>query len=121
MNTSSYIQRMDATQNQVQKMELASRNIDNSLLLDNNSPRLLDFMNLHPQSGSTASGFADHDYPTLSGGPHIINNMTQIKCINSVPLPSEIVDHFARILYYKKYNLLFKIVYFGQKKKCVNY
>ncbi|CAG9854038.1 unnamed protein product [Phyllotreta striolata] len=97
MNTSTFNPRMDAAQNPAQKMELASRNVENSLLIDNNAPRLIDFMNINPQSGSTASGFADHDYPTLSGLSHIINSMTQIKCVSNVPIPSEIVDHFARV------------------------
>ncbi|XP_056648274.1 nuclear pore complex protein Nup154 [Diorhabda sublineata] len=91
--TSTY----NITENPIQKMELTSRNIDNALLLDSNSPKLIDFMNINPQNGSTASGFADHDYPTFSGVSHVMNHMTQIKCVNNVPLPSEIVDHFARV------------------------
>ncbi|XP_072403168.1 nuclear pore complex protein Nup154 [Diabrotica undecimpunctata] len=93
MNTT----RVDNTQNPVQKIELTSRSIENALILDNNSPRLLDFMNINSQSGSTASGFADHDYPTISGVSQVINNMTQVKCVNSIPLPTEIVDHFSRV------------------------
>lgn len=80
-------------------MEVAARNVDKSLVIDNNAPRLIELMKINTQSGSTASGLTDNDYPTLSGMPLALNNMTQIKCINNVPLPPEIVDHFTRILF----------------------
>ncbi|KAJ8961865.1 hypothetical protein NQ318_021483 [Aromia moschata] len=54
-------------------------------------------MNVNPQTGSTASGLTDQDYPTLSGMPLTANNLTQIKCVSNVPLPPEIVDHFTHI------------------------
>lgn len=89
---------MDNSQIAIQKMEIAARNVDKSFVLDNNAPRLIDLMNVNTQSGSTASGLTDNDYPTLSGIPLTVSNMTQIKCVNTVPLPPEIVDHFTRIL-----------------------
>lgn len=89
---------MDNSQLPIQKMEIAARNIDKSFVVDNNAPRLIDLMNINPQSGSTASGLTDNDYPTLSSIPLALNNMTQIKCINNIPLPPEIIDHFTRIL-----------------------
>lgn len=92
-------QTVDNTQISTPKMEIAARNVDKSLLVDSNAPRLIDFMNINPQTGSTASGLTDQDYPTLSGMSHMTNNMTQIKCVNNVPLPPEIVDHFTRILF----------------------
>lgn len=92
-------QTLDNTQIPIHKMEIAARNVDKSLLTDSNAPRLIDFMNINPQTGSTASGLTDQDYPTLSGMSHVMNNMTQIKCVNNVPLPPEIVDHFTRILF----------------------
>lgn len=90
---------MDNSQIPIQKMEIAARNIDNAYVLDNNAPRLIDLMNINAQSGSTASGLTDNDYPTLSGIPLALNNMTQMKCINNIPLPPEIIDHFTRILF----------------------
>ncbi|KAG5885911.1 hypothetical protein JTB14_032929 [Gonioctena quinquepunctata] len=99
-NTTVYTQRADTSQNPLSKMEVASRNVDKSLQLDNNAPRLIDLMNINPQSGSTASGLIDHDYPSFAGLPLTLSNMTQIKCINNVPLPTEIVDHFTRILFF---------------------
>lgn len=82
----------------VHKKEIASRNVDKSLQIDCNAPRLLDQLSINPQTGSTASGFTDQDYPSFSGMPLAIKNMSQIKCVNSYPLPPEIVDHFTRIL-----------------------
>lgn len=82
------------------KMEIAARNIDKSLISDCNAPKLIELMNVNPQSGSTASGLIDHDYPSLNGIPLASSNITQIKTVNSVPLPPEIVDHFSRILNY---------------------
>lgn len=85
---------MDSIQIPVPKMEVAARNVDRALLTDSNAPRLIDLMSINHQSGPTASGLTDHDYPTVN-----INNLTQIKCINNIPLPPEIVDHFTRILF----------------------
>lgn len=90
---------MDNSQIPVQKMEIAARNVDKSLLVENNAPRLIELMNISPQSGSTASGLTDNDYPSLSGIPLSSKNLTQIKCINNIPLPPEIVEHFTRILF----------------------
>nr|XP_023029758.1 nuclear pore complex protein Nup155 [Leptinotarsa decemlineata] len=98
MNTSTFHnQRADTSQNPLNRMEHASRNVEKSLQLDCNAPKLVDLMGIGPQTGSTASGLIDHDYPTLSASPLVNNNMTQIKCVNSVPLPSEIVDHFTHV------------------------
>lgn len=90
---------MDNSQIPTQKLEIAARNVDKALVLDNNAPRLIELMHINPQSGSTSSGLTDNDYPTLTGLPLNLNNMSQIKCINNVPLPTEIVDHFSRILF----------------------
>ncbi|XP_060525435.1 nuclear pore complex protein Nup155 isoform X2 [Cylas formicarius] len=81
----------------VQKMELAARNVDKSLAMDNNAPRLIDFMNVTAQSGSTNSGLTDFDYPTINGLPLALNNMTQIRNVSNVPLPPEIIDHFSHV------------------------
>lgn len=93
---------MDSSQIPIPKMEIAARNVDKSFVVDNNAPRLIDLMNINSQSGPTASGLTDNDYPTLSGLPLALSNMIQIKCINNVPLPPEIVDHFTRILFINK-------------------
>ncbi|CAH1175574.1 unnamed protein product [Phaedon cochleariae] len=97
MNSSIFNQKVEASQNPSQKMEIASRNVDRSLMQDNNAPRLIDLMHVSPQSGSTVSGLTDHDYPTLAAIPSAMNSMTQIKCVSNIPLPTEIVDHFTHV------------------------
>lgn len=99
INTSSVVSRFAESQLPIQKMEIAARNVDKSLTMDCNAPKLTDLMNVNPQTGSTASGLIDHDYPSLNGLPVALSNMPQIKCISSVALPPEIVDHFSRILF----------------------
>lgn len=99
INTSSIVSRFAESQLPIQKMEIAARNVDKSLTMDCNAPKLTDLMNVNPQTGSTASGLIDHDYPSLNGLPVALSNMPQIKCISSVALPPEIVDHFSRILF----------------------
>ncbi|EEZ97868.2 nuclear pore complex protein Nup154 [Tribolium castaneum] len=88
---------MDNTQFPIQKMEVAARNVDKSLAIDCAAPTLLDLMNIHPPQTATASGLTDHDYPVLSGAPHALNSMIQIKTANKVPLPPEILEHFNHI------------------------
>ncbi|CAH0559339.1 unnamed protein product [Brassicogethes aeneus] len=98
MNVSSIIdQTMDNTRMPLQKMEIAARNVDRSLNIDCSAPRLIDQLNVNAQTGSTASGLIDNDYPLLNGIPFTLNNMTQIKTVNNIPLPPEIVDHFTHI------------------------
>lgn len=89
---------MDNTQIPIQKMEIAARYVDKSILIDESAPSLLDLMNIHPPQTATASGLTDHDYPMLAGAPLSLNNLNQIKVFNKIPLPSEIVEHFNRIL-----------------------
>lgn len=98
INTNSLMSAtVNSSQLPVQRMELAARNVDRSLALDCNAPKLVDLMNINPQSGSTASGLVDYDYPCLNGLPLALNNMTQIKSISNVPLPPEIIDHFSHV------------------------
>lgn len=100
INTNSLIMNQTVeSQLPIQKMEVAARNVDKSLSLDCSAPRLIDLMNVNPQTGSTATGLIDHDYPSLNGMPVALSNMTQIKNISSIPLPPEIIDHFSRILF----------------------
>ncbi|KAL3272939.1 hypothetical protein HHI36_014397 [Cryptolaemus montrouzieri] len=88
---------MDNVRIDVQKMELAGRTVEKFLAKDNAAPTLVDLMNVTPQTGPTASGFTDHDYPMLSGLPLTLNNMTQMKTLKQVPLPPEIMEHFGHV------------------------
>nr|CAI5847690.1 unnamed protein product [Callosobruchus analis] len=96
-STTLYNKGINSTQLSVPRMEVAARNVDKALLTDSNAPRLIDLMNVNVQTGSTASGLTDQDYPTLNGLPLALSNLTQVKCVNTVPLPSEIVDHFTHV------------------------
>lgn len=99
INTHSIINQRMESEVPIQKMEIAARNVDRSLSMDCSAPKLVDLMNINAQTGSTASGLVDQDYPSLSGFPGTLNSLAQVKNINSVPLPAEIVDHFSRILF----------------------
>ena len=42
------------------------------------------------------SGLSDVDYPTLELGPNGLPLLRQLGLVNRVPLPPELVEHFAR-------------------------
>jgi len=48
--------------------------------------------------GPTVSGLDDHDYPNLNGASMTLTNINQMKMLNKIPLPSEVMEHFGRIL-----------------------
>ncbi|XP_050292883.1 nuclear pore complex protein Nup155 [Anthonomus grandis grandis] len=97
LNSSTIMNQTIENQLPIQKMEVAAKNVDKSSAMDCNSPKLIELMNINPQSGSTASGLVDHDYPSINGVPLALNNLTQIKNVSTIPLPPEIVDHFSHI------------------------
>jgi len=47
--------------------------------------------------GPTVSGLDDHDYPSLNGASSL-TNINQMKIHSKIPLPSEVMEHFGRIL-----------------------
>jgi len=49
--------------------------------------------------GPTVSGLDDHDYPSLNGVSMNLTNINQMKIYNKIPLPSEVMEHFGRILF----------------------
>lgn len=48
--------------------------------------------------GPTVSGLDDHDYPNLNGASICLTNINQMKIHSKIPLPSEVMEHFGRIL-----------------------
>lgn len=48
--------------------------------------------------GPTVSGLDDHDYPNLNGASMSLTNINQMKIHSKIPLPSEVMEHFGRIL-----------------------
>ncbi|XP_048522615.1 nuclear pore complex protein Nup154 [Dendroctonus ponderosae] len=97
INAHSIIHQRMESEIPIQKMEIAARNVDRSLAMDCSSPKLIDLLNINAQTGSTASGLVDQDYPSLSGFPGTLNSLSQVKNINNIPLPGEIVDHFSHV------------------------
>lgn len=49
--------------------------------------------------GPTVSGLDDHDYPNLNGISMSLTNINQMKIHSKIPLPSEVMEHFGRILF----------------------
>ena len=48
--------------------------------------------------GPTVSGRDDHDYPNLNEMSMCFSNINQMKAYSKISLPSEIMEHFRRIL-----------------------
>uniref|UniRef100_A0A0A9XMF7 Nuclear pore complex protein Nup155 n=1 Tax=Lygus hesperus TaxID=30085 RepID=A0A0A9XMF7_LYGHE len=76
--------------------DLAERMIDKFYMLDNMLPSLIDKMKITPESGVTASGVFDAEYPSPLDQPGQVQ-VNQLKIINKVPLPSEIVEQIGTI------------------------
>lgn len=58
----------------------------------------LTMINIFAIGGPTVSGLDDHDYPNLNGASMTLTNINQIKIHSKIPLPSEVMEHFGRIL-----------------------
>lgn len=44
---------------------------------------------------ATRSGLHESEYPN---GPDLFTSISQLKSVNKVPIPNEILEHFSRIL-----------------------
>lgn len=100
MNTTVMDRTADNYRVPVNSLELAGRNVDKSLVSDSSAPSFIEITGIASQNTPTASGLSDHDYPNLSGLAMGLANFTQIKTLNKVPLPPEVMEHFGRILKY---------------------
>nr|XP_022900276.1 nuclear pore complex protein Nup155 [Onthophagus taurus]XP_022900277.1 nuclear pore complex protein Nup155 [Onthophagus taurus] len=78
-------------------MEQAAQQIEKCLIKDNSAPTLPEQLNIHQQSGATASGFTDHDYPVLNSIDLTSATLTQVKTLCKVPLPTEIMENFGHM------------------------
>lgn len=100
---------------------MAGKMLDKHIIADSNFPSLINLMHynaqgeqtitfIHRQSfnsythrlslgGPTVSGLDDHDYPNLSGASMNFANINQMRMHGKVPLPSEVMEHFGRILF----------------------
>lgn len=88
---------MDSYRMPVNTLEIAGRKLERALMSDSSAPSLIEQTGI-TQHGATASGLIDQDYPSLSDLALGLANFTQIKTLNKVPLPPEVMEHFGRIL-----------------------
>ncbi|XP_037787160.1 nuclear pore complex protein Nup155-like isoform X2 [Penaeus monodon] len=79
----------------LQDLEIAGRLVDKHLNYDSSFPSLLDMLRVSPQGSATVSGLSESDYPN-SGDPRSIRHLSFTR---KVPLPSELMHHFQRILF----------------------
>lgn len=91
-------QTLDLTKNAAYSSDIVLQQVEKCLVRDNAAPTLAELMGVNPQSGPTASGLTDHDYPAINTPGLSGHNLTQIKTLSKVPLPPEIMEHFTRIL-----------------------
>lgn len=89
---------MEIARHDPHALEIATKNVEKSICADSAAPSLLEQLNVNPQVGATVSGLNDTDYPSFAGLPLTLNNVSQVRTYNRVPLPPEIKEHFSRIL-----------------------
>ncbi|XP_026329328.1 nuclear pore complex protein Nup154 [Hyposmocoma kahamanoa] len=81
---------------QLECLEFAGCNLDRYISEDNSLPSFLEVTGIATQRSPTCSGLNAGDYSNLAvllGHP----NLSQLKVINKVPLPPEIMEHFAHM------------------------
>ncbi|XP_069365133.1 nuclear pore complex protein Nup154 [Maniola hyperantus] len=86
----------DALKMQLESLELAGCTLDRYINADNSRPSFLEITGIAAQGSPTCSGLNAGDYRNLSA---LLNhpNLSQLKVINKVPLPPEIMEHIAHM------------------------
>ncbi|XP_045785150.1 nuclear pore complex protein Nup154 [Maniola jurtina] len=86
----------DAPKMQLESLELAGCTLDRYINADNSRPSFLEITGIAAQGTPTCSGLNAGDYRNLAA---LLNhpNLSQMKIINKVPLPPEIMEHFAHM------------------------
>ncbi|CAK1581968.1 unnamed protein product [Parnassius mnemosyne] len=81
---------------QLECLELAGCTLDRYIIVDNSRPSFLEITGIAAQSNPTCSGLNAGDYRNLAA---LLNhqNLSQLKILNKVPLPPEIMEHFAHM------------------------
>ncbi|CAH2259179.1 jg9998 [Pararge aegeria aegeria] len=81
---------------QLECLELAGCTLDRYINADNSRPSFLEITGISAQGSPTCSGINAGDYRNLAA---LLNhpNLSQLKIINKVPLPPEIMEHFAHM------------------------
>ncbi|XP_041977071.1 nuclear pore complex protein Nup154 [Aricia agestis] len=86
----------DATKMQLDCLELAGCTLDRYINSDNSRPSFLEITGIAAQGTATCSGLNAGDYKNLAA---LLNHpsLSQLKILNKVPLPPEIMEHFAHV------------------------
>ncbi|XP_028042298.1 nuclear pore complex protein Nup154 [Bombyx mandarina] len=81
---------------QLESLELAGCTLDRYISFDNSRPSFLELTGIAAQRSPTCSGLNAGDYRNLAA---LLNhpNLSQLKILNKVPLPPEIMEHFAHM------------------------
>ncbi|XP_063620313.1 nuclear pore complex protein Nup154 [Cydia splendana] len=81
---------------QLECLELAGCTLDRHINADNSRPSFLEITGIAAQRVPTCSGLNAGDYRNLAA---LLNhpNLSQLKTLNKVPLPPEIMEHFAHM------------------------
>ncbi|VVC96001.1 unnamed protein product [Leptidea sinapis] len=81
---------------QLESLELAGCTLDRYITCDNSRPSFLEITGIAAQGTPTCSGLNAGDYRNLAA---LLNhaNLSQLKIINKVSLPPEIMEHFAHM------------------------
>ncbi|XP_063822152.1 nuclear pore complex protein Nup154 [Ostrinia nubilalis] len=86
----------DGSKMQLECLELAGCTLDRYISSDNSRPSFLEITGIAAQRSPTCSGLNAGDYRNLEV---LLNhpNLSQLKILNKVPLPPEIMEHFAHM------------------------
>ncbi|KAL4703015.1 hypothetical protein ACJJTC_010001 [Scirpophaga incertulas] len=87
---------VDNSKMQLECLELAGCTLDRYITADNSRPSFLEITGIAAQRSPTCSGLNAGDYRNLAA---LLNhqNLSQLKILNKVPLPPEIMEHFAHM------------------------
>ncbi|XP_048479675.1 nuclear pore complex protein Nup154 [Plutella xylostella] len=87
---------VDGTKMQLECLETAGCTLDRYICADNSRPSFLEITGIAAQRVPTCSGLNTGDYKNLAA---LLNhqNLSQLKTVNKVPLPPEIMEHFAHM------------------------
>ncbi|CAG9783700.1 unnamed protein product [Diatraea saccharalis] len=87
---------VDSSKMQLECLELAGCTLDRYISSDNSRPSFLEVTGIAAQRSPTCSGLNAGDYRNLAA---LLNhpNLSQLKILNKVPLPPEIMEHFAHM------------------------
>lgn len=87
---------IDGTKMQLEHLEMAGCTLDRYISVDNSRPSFLEITGIASLRSPTCSGLNAGDYRNLAA---LVNhpNLSQLKILNKVPLPPEIMEHFAHM------------------------